>query len=309
MNLIDAYRYLAALEQHRHFGRAAVACHITQPALSNALRALETHLGVAIVRRGRQYEGLTEEGVQVLATAHRVLHEQEALRQELARRAGQPQGRLVLGAVPTALPLAARFAARLVERAPGVLPQLRSMSSQDIESGLAALSVDLGLGFSERVQGQTAISLLPQVVEHYYLLSRHDGPWELGSPRPWAEAARQPLALLSPDMHHRSIVDRVFAGLGLRVRPVLETNSVAALLAVAQGSRIAVLLPGALVGTLRGQPGLWARPLVAPELHTPLAFMQASAARPSLALQAALALAADATWLAEARAHSGALQG
>jgi DNA-binding transcriptional LysR family regulator len=309
MNLIDAYRYLAALEQHRHFGRAAVACHITQPALSNALRALETHLGVAIVRRGRQYEGLTEEGVQVLATAHRVLHEQEALRQELARRAGQPQGRLVLGAVPTALPLAARFAARLVERAPGVLLQLRSMSSQDIESGLAALSVDLGLGFSERVQGQTAISLLPQVVEHYYLLSRHDRPWQLGSPLPWAEAARQPLALLSPDMHHRSIVDRVFAGLGLKVRPVLETNSVAALLAVAQGSRIAVLLPGALVGTLRGQPGLWARPLVAPELHTPLAFMQAGAARPSLALQAALALAADATWLAEARAHSGALQG
>jgi hypothetical protein len=42
MNLIDAYRYLAALERHRHFGRAADACHITQPALSNALRALES---------------------------------------------------------------------------------------------------------------------------------------------------------------------------------------------------------------------------------------------------------------------------
>ena len=49
MNLIDAYRYLAALEQHRHFGRAAAACHITQPALSNALRSLEQHLGTAIV--------------------------------------------------------------------------------------------------------------------------------------------------------------------------------------------------------------------------------------------------------------------
>lgn len=298
MNLIDAYRYLAALDRHRHFGRAAVACHITQPALSNAMRALETHLGVAIVRRGRQYEGLTAEGVQVLATAHRVLHEQEALQQELARRAGQPQGRLVLAAVPTALPLAARFAARLIERAPGVLPQLRSMSSQDIEAGLAALSVDLGLGFAERVQGQAAITLLPQVVEHYYLLCRHAGPWQLGGT----------LALLSPEMHHRSIVDRVFATLGVNVRPVLETNSVAALLAVAQGSGIAALLPGALVGTLRGQPGLLARPLVAPELRTPLAFMQASGARPSLVLQAALALAADAAWLAEAQAHSGALQ-
>ena len=47
VNLLDAMRYLVALEQHRHFGRAASACHITQPALSNALRALEQELGVA----------------------------------------------------------------------------------------------------------------------------------------------------------------------------------------------------------------------------------------------------------------------
>ena len=44
MNLLDALRYLTALEQHRHFGRAAQACHITQPALSNALRALEADM-------------------------------------------------------------------------------------------------------------------------------------------------------------------------------------------------------------------------------------------------------------------------
>ena len=63
MNLLEAMRDLAALEQHRHFGRAAQACHITQPALSNAVRALEEEFGVTIVRRGRQYEGLTPSGV------------------------------------------------------------------------------------------------------------------------------------------------------------------------------------------------------------------------------------------------------
>ena len=41
MNLLAAMRYLVALDKHRHFGRAAQACDITQPALSNALRALE----------------------------------------------------------------------------------------------------------------------------------------------------------------------------------------------------------------------------------------------------------------------------
>jgi DNA-binding transcriptional LysR family regulator len=36
MNLLASMRYLVALDEHRHFGRAAQACHITQPALSNA---------------------------------------------------------------------------------------------------------------------------------------------------------------------------------------------------------------------------------------------------------------------------------
>ena len=56
MNLLTSMRYLAALNEHRHFGRAALACHITQPALSNALRALEEEFGTVIVRRGRWSE-------------------------------------------------------------------------------------------------------------------------------------------------------------------------------------------------------------------------------------------------------------
>ena len=53
MNLLAAMRYLVALDKHRHFGRAAQACHITQPALSNALRALEDEFGVGIIKRSR----------------------------------------------------------------------------------------------------------------------------------------------------------------------------------------------------------------------------------------------------------------
>lgn len=56
MNLLDAMRWLVAREQRRQLGRAASACHIAQPALSNALRALETEFDVAIVRRGRSCE-------------------------------------------------------------------------------------------------------------------------------------------------------------------------------------------------------------------------------------------------------------
>ena len=54
MNLLSSLRYLVALNEHRHFGRAAQACHITQPALSNALRALESEFNVVIVKRDRK---------------------------------------------------------------------------------------------------------------------------------------------------------------------------------------------------------------------------------------------------------------
>ena len=83
MNLLASLRYLVALHEHRHFGRAAQACHITQPALSNALRALEKEFGVVVVRRGRSFEGFTPEGERVLATAQRMLHEHQVLQQDM----------------------------------------------------------------------------------------------------------------------------------------------------------------------------------------------------------------------------------
>jgi DNA-binding transcriptional LysR family regulator len=313
MNLFDGYRYLAALQQHRHFGRAAAACHITQPALSNALRALEEHFGISIVRRGRQYEGLTPEGETLLAAGHRILREQEALVQELAASQARPAGRLVVGAVPTALPIAARFCSLLVQRHPGLQPVLQSLSSQDLESGLDTLAVDIGLGYTGRLVGAAAsrLQVLPQYVEHYHLLRRVDAaepPLRFGAPLRWLEAAALPLCMLSPEMHNRVILDRVFSGLGLAVRPALETNSVTALLAAVQAGPLAAVLPGALVATLTEQCGLEARPLVEPELRTPIGFMTASGAPQPRALQAALALAADTGWLADAEARSGPLQ-
>ncbi|MDP4590082.1 MAG: LysR family transcriptional regulator, partial [Burkholderiaceae bacterium] len=109
MNLLISLKYLVALDDHHHFGRAALACHVTQPALSNALRALEDYYGLAIIKRGRNFAGFTPEGNQVLSSARRVLHEQALLKQDLESTSSQPKGHILIGAVPTAIPLAARF--------------------------------------------------------------------------------------------------------------------------------------------------------------------------------------------------------
>ncbi|KQP13292.1 LysR family transcriptional regulator [Pseudorhodoferax sp. Leaf267] len=313
MNLASL-RYLVALHEHQHFGRAALACHITQPALSNALRALEAELGTAIVKRGRSYAGLTPEGALVLASARRMLHEREHLQQELDSGADAPQGRLQLAAVPTAMPILARFAALLQARHPGIVPVVRSLSSPEIEAGLDGLSLDLGLGYTDRLQapagGGGRLAALPQYTEHYFLLrrARRPGPsLQIGPPMPWADAAHLPLCLLTPEMHNRSIVDQAFAKAGATVRPAIETNSITALALAVLAGEVCSVMPGALVGTLQGEGALQARPLAAPEVLTPIGFVRMPAERPPRALRAALQLAGEPQWLAIAAAHSGRL--
>ncbi len=306
MNLLDAMRYLVALEQQRHFGRAASACHITQPALSNAIRALEAELGVAIVRRGRSYEGLTAEGERVLTSANRLLHEQELLRQDLHSSAGAPCGTLSIGAVPTTIPVAARFAARLQARHGGIKPILRSLSSPEIETGLENLSLDIGLGYTDR--GAKFMSL-PQYVEQYFLLRRAaagaGSALQVGAALSWREAAVLPLCLLTPEMHNRSIVDAAFRAAGCQVTPVMQTNSIVSVVLSVLDGEVCTVLPGALMALARGHHGLEALPLREPDVRTPIGFMVAIGTRHSRALAAALALATDAAWLHDAGAQGG----
>lgn len=316
MNLLASLRYLVALQEHRHFGRAAQACHITQPALSNALRALEGEFGAVIVKRGRTFAGFTPEGERVLQSARLMLHERELLQQDLASVAGRPQGRLVIGVVPAAVPVAARFAAQLQALHPGITPTVRSMSSPEIEAGLDDLTLDMGLGYTDRMgTGGARLDPVPQYEERYWLVRRAPKPTtgaaaglSLGGTITWADAAKEPLCLLTPEMHNRTIVDGAFAAAGVAVTPAMETNSILTLaLAVLEG-QVCSVVPGAVLGAVMAWRELQALALVAPELQTPVGFMLVRAARHSHTVEAALALARDAAWLRHAARHSGVLR-
>ncbi len=100
MNLRDL-RYLVALAEQRHFGRAAEACHVSQPTLSTQIKKLEDELGVALVERAPRQVMLTPAGHDIAARARRVLAEVEQMR-ETARRTSDPEaGSVRLGLFPT----------------------------------------------------------------------------------------------------------------------------------------------------------------------------------------------------------------
>jgi DNA-binding transcriptional LysR family regulator len=306
MKLLAPLRYLVALAEHQHYARAAQACHITQPALSNAVRALESAFGTPLVRRGRTYAGLTPEGELVLASARRLLAEAAALEQTLSSRTGEPVGELRLGAVPSALPVATRFAAALHAAHPRVRTTLLSLNSDDIERGLRDQALDLGLGFLARVPAGGAFEVWPQYDERHYLVQRSATP----DPTPirWADAAALPLCLLTPDMHHRRLVDDAFARAGVTAAPVLETNAVLSLALAVQAGDVAAVMPGALVAALGGAAaGLRVRPLVAPVVTTPVGFIARRDDAPPPVRAAALALALGDAWRASLAPWCGSL--
>jgi len=103
MNLQEL-RYLVAIAEQRHFGRAAETCHVSQPTLSSQIKKLEEELGVTLLERTNKRVALTAAGGQILLHARRALAETAQI-EAVARAARDPlTGPLKLGAIPTLAP-------------------------------------------------------------------------------------------------------------------------------------------------------------------------------------------------------------
>ena len=114
-------RYLSALARHRHFGRAAEDCAISQPALSMQVRELEREIGAELVERRPGEIALTDAGREVVQRAEQILTATRDL-VDFVRHRELLSGRLALGIIPT---LAPYILPRLLPRLQAQYPQLR----------------------------------------------------------------------------------------------------------------------------------------------------------------------------------------
>ncbi len=103
MTLTDL-RYLIALARERHFGRAAEACHVSQPTLSIAVKKVEDELGLALFERHRHEVMVTPGGEAIIRQAHRVLEEMEVLNASARAARNEFADPLKLGAIFTTAP-------------------------------------------------------------------------------------------------------------------------------------------------------------------------------------------------------------
>ncbi len=126
-------RYVCAVDRHRHFGRAAEACFVTQSTLSAGVHELESQLDTILFERNHKQVLVTDSGREIIRRAHIILRETEDLI-GFARSVSEPlSGELHLGVIPTIAPFLL----------PGLLsyirqqhPQLQLFLREDLSSSL-----------------------------------------------------------------------------------------------------------------------------------------------------------------------------
>jgi DNA-binding transcriptional LysR family regulator len=261
--LLRQLEYLVALARERHFARAAAACYVSQPSLSAAIRKLEHELDVPIVRRGRRFEGLTPEGERVLAWAHRVLAERDALRQELSAMRGGLAGTLRMAAIPTALTAVSLLTTPFCAQHPRARVSLESLSSREITARLADVELDIAMTYLDD-DTLHQVRKVPLYEERYLLLTPAGGSVSGRREVGWAEVAALPLCLLAPTMRNRRIMDENFAAEGATATPAIESDTVAGLYAHLGSGAWSSVIAHAWLHVFGVPPGMRVVPLAGP---------------------------------------------
>jgi LysR family hydrogen peroxide-inducible transcriptional activator len=178
MNLRDL-KYLVALAEHRHFGRAAAASFVSQPTLSTQIRKLEDELGVTLIERAPRRVMLTPIGEAIAERARGVIAGVEQMA-ELARRSRDPEaGSVRLGLFPTLAPYLL----------PHVLPQVRERFPR-LELLLVEEKTDAILQRLRDGRLDAGILALPLHDEQLHIEPLFDEPFVLAAPKGHPIAAR-----------------------------------------------------------------------------------------------------------------------
>ena len=188
-------RYLQALARHRHFGRAAETCAVTQPALSMQIRELEKELDVELVERRPGDAALTEIGVLVAKRGDEVLAAARDL-VDFARHRGRLfQGQLKLGVIPTLAPyLLPKLLPLLQARYPEVVVKLRETQTKGLIEELVA--GDLDAVMLALPAAGSEIEVIPLIEDPFLLAVPADDPHPETAPVNAREVDQSRLILL-----------------------------------------------------------------------------------------------------------------
>lgn len=143
---ITQLQYLIAVDNHRHFARAAEACFVTQPTLSMQIQKLEDELGVLLFDRSKHPVRPTTIGKRIIEQARTVVNETGRITQILQEGKNQLEGPFKIGVIPTvASSLVPRFVQSFHKKFPKIQLQIQELQTDKILEKLRMDELDAGL--------------------------------------------------------------------------------------------------------------------------------------------------------------------
>lgn len=143
---IQQLEYILAVDQFRHFAKAAEYCRVTQPTLSAMIQKLEDELGVKLFDRAMQPVCPTRVGEKVLTQARAVLAQASQVKEIISEEKRSLSGTFRLAVLPTIAPyLLPRFFPQLMEKHPELDVRVTEMKTKDIRQALRAGEIDAAI--------------------------------------------------------------------------------------------------------------------------------------------------------------------
>ncbi|MBF5004419.1 LysR family transcriptional regulator [Diaphorobacter caeni] len=261
---IDAFLALAA---QRNFTRAAMQCHLSQPAFSALIRALEEDLGIRLFDRSTRHVELTAAGANFMESAQRIRTEMDAAVASMRDEATLRRGRVAIALLPS---LAAGWLperlAEFHQHHPGVELEIADVLSEPCIAMVASGKADFALA---AIRADTPdLQAEPFCSDEYHLVCRDDHPLAKaprGRRRPVsvAELAQWPFIHMA---RHSSV--RQFLEAALHPQPmksVMEVEQLATVMGMVRAGLGISAIPSLTLFHFQ-QPGLVTRPLLWPEL-------------------------------------------
>ena len=232
---------LLVLDDEKHFKRASEKLNISQPALSMKLKSLENEIGVTLVKRGKNFMGLTSEGKALKNRFSNIVKEYSEIKQLSSELKNSLSGTLRIGVIPTAQLEIANIINFFVQKHKNVNTKVISMPSSKIDEQLHDYKIDIGITYleNEPIKGVTKI---PFYDERYFLISSNQ-KFKTKKTVRWSDCQDLDLCLLSDDNQFRRIINTVFKDEGINPRVLLESNSVTQIFSQINMSNFSTIMP------------------------------------------------------------------
>ncbi|MCQ4159262.1 LysR family transcriptional regulator [Roseomonas sp. GC11] len=285
---LDQIRTFVAVAEASSLTRASELMHLSLPAVSRRLSALEEELGITLITRTTRRVALTQTGREFLPRARRLLDELEESLLGIRETAARRRGLITLACIPTAayyfLPVTIADFAR---RFPAVRVRVMDLSADGVIDMVASGGAEFGIGMEGAMHPD--VEFKPLRRDPFVLACRHDHPLARRRRLRWADLEGEKLVGVSRRSGNRLILDRALLPQGIRPNWHYEAEHLSTSLGLAEAGLGVAVVPR-LALPRSPHPVLVARPLEAPRIERATGLVLRRGSSPAPATRALLDL-------------------